>query len=125
MALYSINKNKLKRISKLDFKLEKDIQNITENNLREIFGLEYVRSEFQFNNLRLDTLAFDDISKSFVIIEYKKGLNFSVIDQGYAYLAILLNNKAEFILEYNEIMNKNLKRDINEEIINNSVDGIF
>jgi len=34
-----------------------------------------------------------------------------VIDQGYAYLALLLNNKADFILEYNECKNKSLKRD--------------
>ncbi|MGI6481685.1 MAG: hypothetical protein ACOX08_00215, partial [Methanobacterium sp.] len=31
-----------------------------------------------------------------------KSSNFSVIDQGYAYLALLLNNTADFILEYNE-----------------------
>jgi hypothetical protein len=30
---------------------------------------------------------------------------------GYAYLALLLNNKAEFILGYNEYKNQSLKRD--------------
>ncbi len=49
-----------------------------------------VKSEFQLNNLRIDTLAFDKESNSFVIIEYKRGVNFSVIDQGYAYLALLI-----------------------------------
>ena len=33
-----------------------------------------------------------------------------MIDQGFAYLALLLNNKAEFILGYNEVMHKNLRR---------------
>jgi predicted transport protein len=70
-----------------------------------------VKSEFQLNNLRIDSLAFDKESNSFVIIEYKRGVNFSVIDQGYAYLALLLNNKADFILEYNEQMDGNLRRD--------------
>lgn len=111
MPLFSINNNKLERVKKIDFKLERDLQKLTEDNLKEIFGLEMVQSEFQLNKLRIDTLAFDKESNSFVIIEYKKGVNFSVIDQGYAYLALLLNNKADFILEYNEHMDKNLRRD--------------
>jgi predicted transport protein len=61
--------------------------------------------------LRIDTLGFDEEQKSFVIIEYKKDRSFSVIDQGYAYLALLLNNKADFILEYNEKCKKNLRKD--------------
>lgn len=32
-----------------------------------------------------------------MIIEYKRDKNFSVIDQGYAYLSLMLNNKADFI----------------------------
>jgi predicted transport protein len=111
MPLFSINNNKLEKVRKTDFKLERDLQIITEDNLDEIFGLELVKSEFQINNLRIDSLAFDNESNSFVIIEYKRGANFSVIDQGYAYLALLLNNKAEFILEYNERMDTNLRRD--------------
>ena len=47
---------------------------------------------------------------SFVIIEYKKDRNVTAIDQGYAYLALLLNNKADFILLYNENMNKSLRK---------------
>lgn len=112
MALFGIdNKNKLELIKELPFKLEKEIQNITELNLASIFGLEFVRSEFSLNNFRLDTLAFDNESSSFVIIEYKRDKNFSVIDQGYAYLALMLNNKADFILEYNENNQNTLKRD--------------
>ncbi|HCU56888.1 MAG TPA: hypothetical protein DF984_01425 [Anaerolineaceae bacterium] len=111
MPLFSINNDKLERVKKIDFKLERDLQKLTEENLQEIFGLEMVTSEFQLNKLRIDTLAFDKESNSFVIIEYKRGVNFSVIDQGYAYLALLLNNKADFILEYNEHMDKNLRRD--------------
>ena len=110
MPLFSINQGKLDRINKISFKLEKEIQELTEENLDEIFGLEFVRTEFQLNNLRIDSLAFDNETNSFVIIEYKRDKNFSVIDQGYAYLALLLNNKADFILEYNEQKEKFLKR---------------
>ena len=80
MAIYSID-GKLILISEIDFVLEKDIQNICENNIRELFGLEIVKSEFAIKNFRIDTLAFDSKSKSFVIIEYKKDKNFSIIDQ--------------------------------------------
>ena len=102
MVLFSIKGDKLQKIHRIDFRLEKDIQKITEQNIGAIFGLDFVKSEFQLNDLRMDTLAFDRETRSFVVLEYKKSSNFSVIDQGYAYLALLLNNKADFILEYNE-----------------------
>ncbi len=111
MALFNIdNTDKLEQIRESPFKLEKEIQDLTEKNLATIFGLDLVRSEFSLNNFRLDTLAFDKDSSSFVIIEYKRDKNFSVIDQGYAYLSLMLNNKADFILEYNENNKITLKR---------------
>ena len=58
----------------------------------------------------MDTVCYDEEEKAFVIIEYKKGSSYSVIDQGYSYLSILLNNKADFILEYNETQRENLNR---------------
>jgi len=109
MALYKIEK-KLEYIKEKPFRLEKEIQGLTENNLKTIFGLEFVKSEFALNNFRIDTLAFDKEANAFVIIEYKRDKNFSVIDQGYAYLSLMLNNKADFILEFNENLDKTLKR---------------
>jgi len=110
MALFSFSKNRLEYIEEVPFKLEKDIQNICEENLNHIFSLELVRSEFSIGKFRIDTLAYDNQNKSFVIIEYKRDRNYSVIDQGYAYLSLMLNNKADFILEYNENCQINLKR---------------
>lgn len=109
MALYKIEK-KLEYIKEKPFRLEKEIQELTENNLKTIFGLEFVKSEFALNNFRINTLAFDKEANAFVIIEYKRDKNFSVIDQGYAYLSLMLNNKADFILEFNENLDKTLKR---------------
>jgi|TARA_B110001469_G_C9590467_1_gene293018 predicted transport protein len=109
MALFKIEK-KLEYIKEKPFRLEKEIQELTENNLKTIFGLEFVKSEFALNNFRIDTLAFDKEANAFVIIEYKRDKNFSVIDQGYAYLSLMLNNKADFILEFNENLDKTLKR---------------
>jgi predicted transport protein len=112
MPLFSIKNDRLEKIKEVPFKSErKDIQHITECSLGAVFGFEFVKSELVFGNLRIDTLAFDGENKSFVIIEFKIDQSFSVIDQGYAYLGLLLNNKADFILEYNENKNQSLKRD--------------
>jgi len=112
MPIFKIENNEnLEQIKELPFKLEKEIQDLTEKNIKGIFGFEFVRSEFALNNFRIDTLAFDKDASSFVIIEYKRDKNFSVIDQGYAYLSLMLNNKADFILEYNENNKDTLKRD--------------
>ncbi len=111
MALFKIENNeRLVNIKEQPFKLEKDIQSLTEKNLKSIFGLDFVKSEFSLNNFRIDTLAFDNDAGTFVIIEYKRDKNFSVIDQGYAYLSLMLNNKADFILEFNENSKETLKR---------------
>lgn len=113
MSLYNINNSKLEPIRKVEFKYERDLQILTEENLDELFGLKFVATEFQLDNLRIDTLAFNEETKSFVIIEYKRGKNYSVIDQGYSYLSLLLNNKAEFVLKYNQKFHKNYgKEDI-------------
>jgi len=110
MKLFSNNKGKLNVISATPFKLERDIQNLIENNSKKVFDIEFISSEFKIGDFRIDSLCFDNETNSFVIIEYKKGSSYSVIDQGYSYLSIMLNNKADFILEYNEKSSKNLKR---------------
>lgn len=110
MRLYELQGNKLSHIRPVAFKLEKEIQNIVEENVDELFGLELVKSEMSVGGFRFDSLCFDKESNAFVIIEYKKGSSFSVIDQGYTYLSIMLNNKSDFILEYNEQMEDTLKR---------------
>lgn len=102
MPFYKKVKNTLRLIKGKNIPAERDIQKITEVNLKEIFGLQYVSSEFSLNNLRIDTLAFDEENRTFVVIEYKKDRSFSIIDQGFSYLALMLNNKAEFLVEYNE-----------------------
>ncbi len=110
MTIFTIDSEKLSPVSEILFKLEKDLQKLVERNLKEVFGYNFVTSEFQLSGLRIDTLAFDKESNSFVIIEYKREKSSSVIDQGYAYLSLLLNNKAEFILNYNETQSVPLKK---------------
>tara|TARA_B100000989_G_scaffold168326_1_gene125951 strand:+ start:382 stop:1332 length:951 start_codon:yes stop_codon:yes gene_type:complete len=111
MKLFKVKNKSLTEVSRKSFGLEKEIQSLVESNTEEIFNLEFVSSEFSINNFRIDSLCFDNEKNSFVIIEYKKGSSYSVIDQGYSYLSIMLNNKSDFILEYNESRKNNLKRE--------------
>lgn len=111
MFLYKNQKDQLDLVKEKPFKLEKELQQLAENNLEKLFGLEFVASERKIGGLYIDTLAFDPNLKTFVIIEYKRSSSFSVVDQGFSYLSLLLNNKSDFVLEYNETKNKSLKRD--------------
>lgn len=110
MQLFQNTENTLDPLEKNSFKLERDIQSLVEKNMEVLFGLEFVSTEFSIAEFRLDSLAFDTQNNSFVIVEYKKGHSYSVVDQGYSYLSVMLNNKADFILEYNEKTGKQLKR---------------
>jgi predicted transport protein len=56
-------------------------------------------------------LAYDPQACAFIIIEYKRDKNISVVDQGFTYLSLMLENKADFIVEYNESLKRNLKRE--------------
>lgn len=111
MALYINQTGKLKEVKEKPFKLEKDIQKVFEANLYSIMGLELVKSEFAIKNKRIDTLAYDAQACAFIIIEYKRDKNISVVDQGFTYLSLMLENKADFIVEYNESLKRNLKRE--------------
>jgi len=113
MEVFNIRNGKVEVIEPNPFKLERDIKNVIENNTQTFFGLEFVRSELSIGNYRIDNLCFDNESNSFVIIEYKKGDSYSVIDQGYTYLQLLLNNKSDFILTLSQHYNRVLR---NEDI---------
>ena len=74
-------------------------------------GLVLVKREFTIKNKRKDTLAYDTQACAFIIIEYKRDKNVSVVDQGFTYLSLTLENKADFIVEYNESLQQNMKRE--------------
>lgn len=117
MALFKISGKKLSPVREIgfdsQFKKEKELQTFTESNLQELFGLEFIATEFNIESFWLDSLAFDTAINSFVIIEYKKVENFSLMDQGQTYLNLVLDHKADVLLEYNNKAGKNLgKKDI-------------
>lgn len=91
------NNDKLKQI-KTKRLSEKELQTIVEKNLDTLFNLKLVESEYNLHNFRIDTLAFDKSTNSFVIIEYKENQSYSVMDQGFSYLNLLLSHKGDFQL---------------------------
>lgn len=111
MQVFLNNNSALAEVVAKPFKVERDLQALVEKNLKQLMGLLVVKSEFSIRNGRIDTLAYDDQNKAFIIIEYKRDKNYSVIDQGFMYLSLMLENKAEFIVEYNERLGKAMKRD--------------
>ncbi len=111
MHLYNLkSKESIAILKEKPFKLEKEIQSLFESNLNELMNLQLVKSEFSIKNKRIDTLAYDAQSNAFIIIEYKRSKNISVVDQGFTYLSLMLENKADFIVEYNETLKQNLQR---------------
>lgn len=97
-----------KELKQKDFKNEKELQNFFENNIEAILGYKFIDTEFVVGDFRIDFLAFDEESKSFRIIEYKNVKNHSLVDQGYTYLKLMLERKADFVLQYNIKTNSSL-----------------
>jgi len=116
VPLFSLS-GRFSRLKEVPFEQEREMQKLVEGQLPELFGLQFVASEFApHNNLRIDTLAYDPEQKNFVIIEYKNGGSWSVVDQGFSYLSLLLNNKADFILKFQKCGGKDCDiADINWE----------
>jgi predicted transport protein len=119
MPLFKISNAKLVPLETKHFDLEREIQSLTEKNLSPVFGLTFVsgslNKEFSVGvdeqTFYIDTLALDETDNSLVLIEYKRERNFSVIDQGFAYLSAMLNHKADFVLELNERLHKSFTKD--------------
>ena len=97
-----------KELKQKDFKNEKELQNFFENNIETILEYKFIDTEFVVGDFRIDSLAFDEESKSFRIIEYKNVKNHSLVDQGYTYLKLMLERKADFVLQYNIKTNSSL-----------------
>ena len=101
MSLFKVsgdNTSRLKPITNLNGKriLERDVQRIFEANLHELLGVHFLASEYSTSfGGRMDTLGIDDESNP-CIIEYKKGQNENVINQGLSYLRWLLDHKDSF-----------------------------
>ncbi len=78
--------------------IERSLQHLIEQNLDALLGIRLLASEYSTgpkHRGRIDTLGIDE-NASPVIIEYKRGTNENVINQGLYYLDWLLDHQAEF-----------------------------
>lgn len=103
-TLYSCKGAKVTEIQIKNFDVEKELQAFFETHMVDLIGYQFIATEFSIEKYRFDSVAFDNETNSFVIVEYKRGKNESLVDQGFAYLKTLLDRKADFILAYNEKM---------------------
>jgi len=116
MPIFRTDSGKLIKLKTTDegkyFSTEKEIQGLVEHNISEIFtDLEFIRTEYQIENLRIDTIAFDKERNSFVIIEYKNKQDEDVLAQGISYYQLMMDKKGEFVILYNKAKNENFDID--------------
>ena len=93
-------KDEVVDIEGTSMRLEKNLQNIIEDNMEIFLGVKFLATEYKtgkVHNGRIDSLGIDE-NNCPVIIEYKRSINENVINQGLYYLDWLLDHKAEFQL---------------------------
>jgi predicted transport protein len=113
MPIFQIDNNKIKQLKTSNFRNEKELQALVENNLEEIFGIKFIASEFSTgakHGGRIDTLGLDE-NNSPVIIEYKWGEKNNVINQGLFYLDWLVDHKGDFQVVVEKQLGKKIKID--------------
>lgn len=113
MAIFEIKTNNVKKIKPTEFKLEKDLQNLVEQNLETFFNCRFVSSEFSTGNIhsgRIDTLAISEDNNP-VIIEYKKVASSELINQSLYYLHWITDHKGDFQVAVNKSLKETIKID--------------
>ena len=96
IKLFSI-KGKVKELNSNQVPLEKELQQLLEQNMSTFFGVTFLKSEYRITNGRMDSIGIDE-NNCPVIFEYKRSVNENVINQGLFYLDWLLDHKADFKL---------------------------
>jgi predicted transport protein len=106
MPIYNIKNKKLIELKTKNFSTERELQELIDENLNEIFGLEFIRREFGGQGLSIDTIAYDPQTRAPVLIEYKRDVFQSIVDQGMAYLHWLLTHKGDYLIELQKKLGK-------------------
>lgn len=94
IKLFSI-KNDVKQLIPSEVLLEKELQNLIEDNMEKFFGVRFLKSEYVITNGRMDSIGIDE-NNCPVIVEYKRSSNENIINQGLFYLDWLLDHKDAF-----------------------------
>ncbi|GAA2530242.1 MULTISPECIES: DUF5655 domain-containing protein [Streptomyces] len=78
--------------------VEADVQGLIEAHMETLLGVRFLASEYGTGPVhggRIDSLGLDE-NGSPVIVEYKRGVDAGVINQGLFYLAWLMDHRSEF-----------------------------
>lgn len=113
IKLYQIKSGKAQTKSVIEFKYEREIQKLCEQNLETFFAIRFLASEHATGNKhkgRIDTLGIDE-NNCPVIIEYKLDSKENVINQGLFYLDWLMDHQADFELLCMRVLNKDIEID--------------
>lgn len=96
MALFRIVGGKTEKLAPVKVRREREVQRLFEQNLDELLEITFLASEHPTSfGGRIDKLGIDR-SGAPVIIEYKRGQNDNVINQGLSYLRWLLDHRSDF-----------------------------
>ncbi len=111
---YKINNDgNMKQLKKKDFNLEKELQSLVEDNLKELFGITFLATEYSTGERhggRMDTIGIDE-NNSPVILEYKRNKNQNIINQALFYLDWLVDHKSAFELLVRDKLNQKIEID--------------
>jgi len=113
MPLFHINNKQMVLAKPINFKLEKEIQTLIENNLQIVFNCKFVATEFSTGNEhagRIDTLALSEDNNP-VIIEYKKVESSELVNQSLYYLSWIKDHKGDFQIAVNKAIGKEVEVD--------------
>ena len=102
IKLFNIN-GQVEELQSKQVTLEKELQQILEENMNTFFGVTFLKSEYRITNGRMDSIGIDE-NNCPVIFEYKRSVNENVINQGLFYLDWLLDHKADFKLLVMEVL---------------------
>lgn len=95
IKLFNIN-GKVTELQSGNVTLEKELQNVIENNMETFFGVTFLASEYKTTDGgRMDSIGIDE-NHCPVIFEYKRSMKENVINQGLFYLNWLLDHKDSF-----------------------------
>lgn len=95
IKLFNIN-GEVKEYQSGTVTLEKELQNVIENNMETFFGVKFLASEYRTTDGgRMDSIGIDE-NHCPVIFEYKRSMKDNVINQGLFYLNWLLDHKDSF-----------------------------
>ena len=98
MPAFEIKNKKAKKIKQQEFINERELHELIDNNLKEIFGITYIKDEYITDKHgRIETLAIDESNRP-VVIEYKKTKETGQLTQANRYMTWIKQNPDSFEL---------------------------